>query len=141
MRIALVSVGLAAAVLLSACASNPQATDEVQDVQFFARNTDSMMHHEPKRSRNLQSDNPMQINQVGETWGLRKDREKVYEAVDTLEGVKVRRVIFNKDVVRVRVTVDEDIKSNDERMVTTQNIKTAIQRALPRYNIRVKIVD
>ncbi|KGP92464.1 hypothetical protein N780_13800 [Pontibacillus chungwhensis BH030062] len=141
MRAALVSVGLAAATLLSACASNPQGTDEVRDVQFFAKNTDSLMEHEPKRSRNLQSDNPMQINQVGETWGLKKDKEKVFEAVDTLEGVTVRRVTFNKDVVRVRVTVEEDIKSNDERMVKAKKIKTAIQRALPRYNIRVKIVD
>ncbi|KGX86461.1 hypothetical protein [Pontibacillus litoralis] len=92
-----------------------------------------------ERLSHQQTDNPQQMNQVGESWGLRLDKEKVYETVALIDGVEVRRVNFtgSKAYVAVRAT-NEDI-DEEERNRLEQQTKAALEEALPRYRLQVNI--
>ncbi len=140
MRILMTSLTIMMALVLGACATNPQGTQEVRDVQSLnKKNTDTMKDHGPTQNGyGLQNESPMQMNQVGETWGLRKDKEKVLEAVEQIPDVEVRRVNFNGSTAHVRVKAT-NISGSDERMTLTHKVRRKIEGALPRYNIRVYV--
>ncbi|MYL35682.1 hypothetical protein GLW08_14795 [Pontibacillus yanchengensis] len=139
MRYFLVLASVVGMLIVSACASNPQGTQEVRDNQTLnIRNNDTMEEHHTKRGLQ-QTDNPKQMNQVGETWGIRLDKEKVHEAIDLVDGVEVRRVNFTGSHAYVSIRATQDNLSDDERKVLENKAQTAVENALPRYRIRVKM--
>ncbi|KGX86404.1 hypothetical protein [Pontibacillus marinus] len=140
MRFMMVSITIMMALILGACATNPQGTQEVRDVQSLnQKNTDTFRDHNPtKNGYNLQNESPMQMNQVGETWGLKQDKQKIFEAVEEVPNVEVRRVNFNGSTAHVRVKAT-DISGSDERIALTNKLRRNIEGALPRYKIRVYV--
>ncbi|QHE53840.1 hypothetical protein [Pontibacillus sp. HMF3514] len=140
MRFIMVSMTIMMALILGACATNPQGTQEVRDVQSLNnKNTDTLKDHNPtKNGYNLQNESPMQMNQVGETWGLKQDKRKIFEAVEEVPNVEVRRVNFNGSTAHVRVKATA-ISGSDERIALTNKLRRKIEGALPRYKIRVYV--
>ncbi|WP_163527443.1 hypothetical protein [Halobacillus ihumii] len=83
-------------------------------------------------------ENPRSMDNVGNTWGLKQDRELMKEAANQVPGVTVKRVIIEAGQAWVTVDVDRKL-SSDEKMDWTKQIKEAVYKAVPRYNINVKI--
>ncbi|MFC0525219.1 hypothetical protein ACFFGV_16680 [Pontibacillus salicampi] len=124
--------------MLGACAQNPQGTQEVQDVQYLNRqNADTMEGHFMKRGHQQQSDNPKQMNQVGESWGMKLDKEKVHEAMEPIEELQVRRVTFTGHRAYVVVRPVNGTTSQDEKIVLVNQAQQAVENALPRYEVKV----
>ncbi|CDQ18816.1 hypothetical protein [Halobacillus karajensis] len=87
-----------------------------------------------------ETENPRTINKVGDTWGLKQDREMMKEAAQEMPGVEVKRVILESNQAWVTVHVDgEEDLSKEERADWTSQIQEAIYQAVPRYDIHVKI--
>ncbi|MBH0230576.1 hypothetical protein H0267_10160 [Halobacillus sp. KCTC 3957] len=88
----------------------------------------------------VDTQNPRSIKNVGNTWGLKQDRQMIKDAVAQMEGVEVRRVILEASQVWVSVDVDnEEDMSKEEKEQMQEKIKQTIFKAVPRYNIHVKI--
>lgn len=140
MRYILTSMTIMMALILGACGTNPEGTEEAHDVQSLnTKNTDTLERHEPKHNGYMnQNESPMQMNSVGETWGQRQDKQKIFEAVDQVPNVQVRRVNFNGSTAHVRVKANA-ISGNDERIAMTNKLRREIETALPRYKIRVYV--
>ncbi|WP_079528297.1 hypothetical protein [Halobacillus hunanensis] len=83
-------------------------------------------------------ENPRSMDLVGDTWGLKQDRELMKEAANQVPGVTVKRVIIEAGQARVTVDVDREL-SSDEKMDWSKQIKEAVYSAVPRYNINVNI--
>ncbi|WP_101842372.1 hypothetical protein [Halobacillus sp. Marseille-P3879] len=82
--------------------------------------------------------NPRSIERVGETWGVKEDRQQIKEAAQTIPGVDVERIIIDADNARVTVRLMEDLNEEDlERL--TDNIEQRVSNAVPEYNVRVKV--
>lgn len=88
----------------------------------------------------MEDENPRSVNKVGHTWGLKQDREMAKTAAQQLEGVTVKRVIMESDQIWVTVDVaGEDEMSDEERDEWKEQIGQAVYKAVPRYDIHVKI--
>ena len=85
-------------------------------------------------------ESPRSMNKVGDTWGLKQDRQMIKEAAQQLPGVEVKRVILEASQVWVTVDVEgEDEMSKDEREDWEAQVQEAVYQAVPRYDIHVKI--
>ncbi|ASF40904.1 hypothetical protein CEH05_17770 [Halobacillus halophilus] len=84
--------------------------------------------------------NPRLIKYVGDSWGLKQDRKLIKEAAAEVPGVKVKRVILEASQVWVSVDMKNEDKMSDEEIEEWKSeIKQAVYKAVPRYNIHVKI--
>lgn len=119
-----------AAILLAACGG---AGEQDQGAGEGLMNTQN-----PEEKGN-QIDNPRMINNVGDSWGLKQDREKIKSAAESVPGVEVERVILEGPLVRVTANVDNDRLSDGDRQDWEQQIEQAIYRAVPRYDIKVRV--
>jgi len=140
MRYIMTTMTIMMVLILGACASNPQGTDEVRDVQSLnTKNTDTLREQGPTHNGYMkQNESPMQMNQTGETWGLRQDKQKILEAVDQVPNVQIRRVNFNGSTAHVRVQADA-ISGSDERIALTNNLTRKLYGPLHRCIIRVYV--
>jgi hypothetical protein len=84
-------------------------------------------------------DNPRMINDVGETWGLAEDREKIKQAAESVPGVDVQRIILEASKVRVTADVDRENLSEADKKDWEEQILNAVEQAMPRYDITVKV--
>ncbi|MFD1020074.1 hypothetical protein [Thalassobacillus hwangdonensis] len=84
-------------------------------------------------------DNPRTINNVGRTWGLKQDRDKIIESAESVPGVKVERVILESGFVRVTASIDEKDLSEADKKDWAKQIEETIEGAMPRYDIKVKV--
>jgi predicted small lipoprotein YifL len=64
------------------------------------------------------------------------DKQTIREAAENVPGVEVTSITFDDKIARVRVNVDQSL-NNDERIAWSNNIKSAIEGAINRYNIQV----
>lgn len=88
----------------------------------------------------MEDENPRSVNKVGHTWGLKQDRELIKTAAQQLEGVAVKRVIMEADQVWVTVDIaGEEDMSEEEREEWKDQVGEAVYKAVPRYDIHVKI--
>ncbi|ARI76060.1 hypothetical protein [Halobacillus mangrovi] len=84
--------------------------------------------------------NPRSIKYVGETWGLKQDRELIKKSVEQMPGVNVKRVILEASRVWVTVDIDgEKDMSKAEKEEWKKEIEQTIYQAVPRYDVDVKI--
>ncbi|MGI8316602.1 hypothetical protein [Halobacillus mangrovi] len=84
--------------------------------------------------------NPRSIKYVGDTWGLKQDRELIKESVEQMPGVNVKRVILEASRVWVSVDIDgEKDMSKAEKEEWKKEIEQTIYQAVPRYDVDVKI--
>ncbi|SFK15062.1 hypothetical protein SAMN04487936_10825 [Halobacillus dabanensis] len=85
-------------------------------------------------------ENPRSVNKVGDTWGLKQDRQMIKDAAQELPGVQVKRVILEANQVWVTVDLEgEKDMSKEEKADWESQIQEAIYQAVPRYDIHVKI--
>ncbi|MFG6119444.1 hypothetical protein [Thalassobacillus sp. B23F22_16] len=118
------------AILLAACGgADEQGQGPTQD----------LMDTQHPEERGSQIDNPRTINNVGDSWGLKQDREKVKQAAESVPGVEVERVILEGPIVRVTANVDNGRLADGEREEWEEQIEQAIYRAVPRYDIEVRV--
>ncbi|KHE72522.1 hypothetical protein [Halobacillus sp. BBL2006] len=86
------------------------------------------------------TENPRLIKYVGDTWGLKQDRELIKKTVNDMPGVTVKRVIIEASRVWVTVDIDgEDKLSKAELEDWKDEIHQAVYKAVPRYDINVKV--
>ncbi|MFG6114049.1 hypothetical protein ACGTN9_02585 [Halobacillus sp. MO56] len=118
-----------AAILLAACGG---VGDQDQAGE-------GLMNTQNPEEKGSQIDNPRMINNVGDSWGLKQDREKIKSAAESVPGVEVERIILEGPLVRVTANVDNDRLSDGDRQDWEQQIEQAIYRAVPRYDIKVRV--
>ncbi|WP_037986078.1 hypothetical protein [Thalassobacillus devorans] len=121
---------MGAAIFLAACGGaggKDQGADE------------GLMDTQNTEERGNQIDNPRMINNVGDSWGLKQDREKIKSAAESVPGVEVERVILEGPLVRVTANVPDNSLSDGDRQDWEQQIEQAIYRAVPRYDIKVRV--
>lgn len=102
------------------------------------RETIENLSTQNEQTSEVENENPRSMDRVGDTWGLKQDRNLMKEAANQVPGVTVKRVIIEAGQAWVTVEVDREL-SSDEKMDWTKQIKDAVYRAVPRYNINVKI--
>ncbi|UOQ94971.1 hypothetical protein MUO14_08605 [Halobacillus shinanisalinarum] len=96
------------------------------------------MSLQDENTSDAEYENPRSMDRVGDTWGLKQDREMMKEAANQVPGVTVKRVIIEAGQAWVTVSVDREL-SSDEEMDWSEQIKDSVYSAVPRYNINVKI--
>ena len=80
------------------------------------------------------------MSEPGDTWGLKQDRKLIKEAVNQIPGAETKRVILEANRVWVSVKVDgADDLSKEELDDWKQEVKQAVFKAVPRYNVSVKV--
>ncbi|MYL49514.1 hypothetical protein GLV98_08450 [Halobacillus litoralis] len=132
MRRFLLMAGIAV-FLLSACGlqgEKYQGMTSRDDVENMGYNNEVTRGQESPRS----------MNKVGDTWGLKQDRQMIKEAAQQLPGVEVKRVTLEANQVWVTAHIegDEDL-SKEEKEEWKAQIQEAVYQAVPRYDIHVKI--
>ncbi|KGX94074.1 hypothetical protein N781_01365 [Pontibacillus halophilus JSM 076056 = DSM 19796] len=124
---------------LGACGTTEEgSTNDVKDVQFFKRTANTLEKASDREPGYSESDNPMQVDQLGKTWGIGPDREKAREGAELVEGVDVKRISIRGSQAYVHVHVD-GLTSQDEAMVYADKVRKSVQKALPRYTIKVRV--
>ncbi|MGP4059176.1 hypothetical protein [Halobacillus litoralis] len=120
-------------MLMTACGlqmENYQGQTSRDDVENMGMNNEATE----------ETENPRSISKVGDTWGMKQDRELIKESAQELPGVEVKRVILEAN--KVWVTVDiagEDEMSEKEKEEWKAQVEEAIYQAVPSYDIQVKI--
>ncbi|RWZ58966.1 hypothetical protein EQV77_08410 [Halobacillus fulvus] len=87
-----------------------------------------------------ETEHPRMVQNVGDTWGKKQDREQIRTAVELMPEVSVKRIIL--EAGRAWVTVDvegEDELSESEKKDWQEEIEQAIYKAAPRYDVQVKV--
>ncbi|REJ05370.1 MULTISPECIES: lipoprotein [Halobacillus] len=132
MRRFLLMAGMAV-FLLSACGlqgEKYQGMTSRDDVENMGYNNEVTRGQESPRS----------VNKVGDTWGLKQDRENIEKAAEQLPGVEVKRVTLEANQVWVTAHLEGDEKlSNEEKADWESQIREAVYQAVPRYDIHVKV--
>lgn len=124
-----VAVFIVSALLISACGQ--QDTESLQDTKQgkeFETTEDGYLP--------LNDQGAKIYDQSGETWDLDKDKETIIEAAEKVPGVQVKSVHFEHSTAKVTVDVEEKV-NDDERIAWSNNIRSAIEGAIQRYNIQV----
>lgn len=120
-------------MLLSACGMQGEKYQGItsrDDVENMGYNNEVTRGQESPRS----------MNKVGDTWGLKQDRQMIKDAAQELPGVQVKRVILEANQVWVTVDIEgEEEMSKEEKADWESQIQEAVYQAVPRYDIHVKI--
>ncbi|WP_181346756.1 hypothetical protein [Thalassobacillus sp. CUG 92003] len=127
----LVLMGMAVMLVMTGCLGsddNYQGSTNRDDIKQMGQVDDT---DEPMQ-------NPRQIGNVGNTWGLKVDRDKIKAAAESVEGVDVQRIILEAAYVRVTVKVDDKM-TGKERDSKEREVRLAAERAVPRYDYHVKV--
>ncbi|WP_173918563.1 hypothetical protein [Halobacillus sp. Marseille-Q1614] len=83
------------------------------------------------------TDNPRSIERVGDTWGLKQDRDQIRNAAHTVPGVHVQRIIMENNHAWVTVSTDKKL-ADDEKEQWTKDMAKTIRDAVPGYDVTVK---
>ncbi|MFD2922925.1 hypothetical protein [Halobacillus naozhouensis] len=129
----IIMAGVLMTLLMTACGqnySNYQGSTNRETIENLSTQNE--------QTSEVENENPRSMDRVGDTWGLKQDRNLMKEAANQVPGVTVKRVIIEAGQAWVTVEVDREL-SSDEKMDWTKQIKDAVYRAVPRYNINVKI--
>ncbi|MBA2175257.1 hypothetical protein H0266_10155 [Halobacillus locisalis] len=87
-----------------------------------------------------ETQNPRLMSEPGDTWGLKQDRKLIKEAVNQIPGAETKRVILEANRVWVSVKVDgADDLSKEEMDDWKEEVKQVVFRAVPRYDVSVKV--
>ncbi|QDP41677.1 hypothetical protein [Radiobacillus deserti] len=79
---------------------------------------------------------PRKIDETGDTWDKEKDKALIIKAAERMPRVHVKQVAFQESDAIVTVSIDEDL-DEQEKQAWIENIKSAIEAEIQRYNIRV----
>ncbi|MBM7551781.1 hypothetical protein [Thalassobacillus pellis] len=119
-----------AGLVLTACGGNEgnsRGVSEDEQGAYFTNDAPTDNYH-PRTMRN-----------VGDTWGLKQDRELIRSAAESVPGVEVQRVIIDSTTARVTANIEQENLSDADKQEWIAQIKQAIERAMPRYDIRVRV--
>ncbi|MCA0971039.1 hypothetical protein LCM20_10595 [Halobacillus litoralis] len=87
-----------------------------------------------------ETQNPRLMSEPGDTWGIKQDRHLMKEAVNEMPGVEVKRIILEASQAWISVNVDGSGDLSKEEIEDWKTeVKQAVYRAVPRYNVHVKI--
>ncbi|UFT98962.1 hypothetical protein KO561_17505 [Radiobacillus kanasensis] len=81
---------------------------------------------------------PRKIDETGDTWDTEKDKRIIKNAAERMPRVQVNMVQLKQSDAIVSVSIDEAIHGEEEQ-AWIENIKSAIEAEIQRYNIQVII--
>ncbi|WP_082232654.1 hypothetical protein [Halobacillus massiliensis] len=109
---------------------------DTSEMQGYTNRQDIMNMSVPENP-GPQTNNPRSIERVGETWGLKQDRDQIRNAAHTVPGVHVQRIIMENNHAWVTVSTEEKLSDNEKEQWTL-DLAEKIQDAVPSYDVSVK---